>query len=267
MVGLVINNANLKLTTRLIYHVLRHTKNLNSYKLKRMCFSASASFGAGIVLAAISVASIKKVQKPSQMFFASIPIIFCIQQTAEGFLWLALTKPYFASLQQFMTYTFLFFAQVVWPLWIPFASLKLKREEENVLFQWLLVGIGLAVALYLGYCLITYPVEAKIIGHHITYLQEYPILFGSYGDLLYIIATVTPPLFSGVKKMWLLSITIIISYIITTILYVDYIVSVWCFFSSIISISVLIVMAEIKNPSKKKSKFYYRINPTKKTIV
>lgn len=223
-----------------------------------MCFSASASFGAGIVLAAISVATIKKVQKPSQIYFASIPIIFCVQQIAEGFLWLALTKPYFAPLQQVTTYTFLFFAQVVWPFWIPFASLKLKKEEENVLFQWILVVIGLSVALYLGYCLITYSVEAKIIGRHISYIQGYPIVFSTYGDLLYIIATVAPPLFSEIKKMWVLSITIVISYIITTIFYVDYIVSVWCFFSSIISICVLVVMDEIKNPSKKHSKYYSR---------
>ncbi|MFV5692569.1 DUF6629 family protein [Flavobacterium sp. LT1R49] len=223
-----------------------------------MYFSATTSFTAGIVLAAISVAVLKKVKKPSQIYFACIPIIFCVQQISEGFLWLALTKPYFAPLQQVSTYTFLFFAQVVWPLWIPFASLKLKKEEENVLFQWVLVVIGLSVALYLGYCLINYPVEAKIIGRHISYLQGYPIVFSSYGDLLYIIATVAPPLFSEIKKMWILSITIIISYIITTILYVDYIVSVWCFFSSIISISVLIVMNEIKNPSKKHSKYYSR---------
>jgi hypothetical protein len=223
-----------------------------------MYFSASASFGAGIVLAAISVAAIKKVQNPAQMYFASIPIIFCAQQIAEGFLWLALTKPFFAPLQQVTTYTFLFFAQVAWPLWIPFASLKLKKEEENVLFQWILVVIGLSVALSLGYCLVTYSVEAKIIGHHISYIQRYPIVFGSYGDLLYIIATIAPPLFSDIKKMWLLSLTIMISYIITTILYLDYIISVWSFFSSIISISVLIVMDEIKNPSKKDSKYYSR---------
>lgn len=221
-----------------------------------MCFSATTSFTAGIFLAAISIAAIKKVQKPSQIYFASIPIIFCVQQFSEGFLWLALTNPFFAPLQQVSTYTYLFFAQVIWPLWIPFASLKLEKEEENVLFQWVLVVVGLSVALYLGYCLVNYSVEAKIIGRHISYVQGFPRAFSIYGDLLYIIATVAPPLFSEIKKMLILSITIIISYIITTILYVDYIVSVWCFFSSIISVSVLIVMDEIKSPSKKYSKYY-----------
>ena len=94
----------------------------------------------------------------------------------------------------------------------------------------IILGIGMLVSLFLGYYLITYTVEAKIIGYHISYLQNYPIVYGGYGDLLYIIATIAPPLFSNIKKMWQLSITIIISYIITRILYVDYIVSVWCFF-------------------------------------
>jgi hypothetical protein len=246
---------------------LKYSYFLIHYKLKPMCFSASASFGAGIVLAAISIASIKKAQKPSQIYFASIPIIFCVQQVAEGFLWLALTKPVYAPLEHITTYIFLFFAQVVWPLWIPYATLKLEKEEKEKNFQRVLLGIGLLVSSFLGYCLVSYSVEAKIIGYHITYLQDYPIVFGGYGDLLYIIATIAPPLFSNIKKMWLLSITIIISYIITKIFYVDYIISVWCFFSSIISISILIIMDEIKNPSKKHSKYHYRSDHSKSTSI
>ena len=80
-----------------------------------MCFSASASFGAAIVLSAISVSTIKKTQQPSQLYFAIIPLIFCLQQISEGFLWLSLTNPSYASLQQPMTYIFLFFAQILWP--------------------------------------------------------------------------------------------------------------------------------------------------------
>ena len=58
-----------------------------------MCFSASASFGAGIVLTGIGVASIKKSDTRSKSLFASIPLIFGIQQITEGFLWLALSNP------------------------------------------------------------------------------------------------------------------------------------------------------------------------------
>ena len=55
-----------------------------------MCFSASASFGAGIVISTIGVVTLKKVSSPAHYYFALIPLFFAIQQFAEGFLWLAL---------------------------------------------------------------------------------------------------------------------------------------------------------------------------------
>ena len=96
-----------------------------------MCFSASASFGAGIVLSAIGIASIKKSETKPQLFFASIPLFFAVQQITEGFLWLALSKPDYALLRWPATYIFLFFAQVVWPFWVPFAILMLEKEQKQ----------------------------------------------------------------------------------------------------------------------------------------
>jgi hypothetical protein len=95
--------------------------------------------------------------------------------------------------------------------------------------------------------LVTFYVKANIIGQHISYQQDYPTVFNKYSGLLYIFATVLPPYFSSVKKVWILSVAIFISYIITTILYDDYIVSVWCFFASIISMLILWMMQEVNS--------------------
>lgn len=211
-----------------------------------MCFSAGASFTAGMVLSAIGIASIKKVQVRSQIPFAGIPLIFAIQQTFEGFLWLALTDPAYAYLEQFSTYTFLFFAQVVWPIWVPFSILILGAKEKRKTIEKILLAIGILVSLYLTYCLMTYTVQANAIGHHIAYRQDYPDSLSKYGGLLYIIATIIPPFFSAIKRMWTLGAAILISYIITTVFYEEYIVSVWCFFASIISISVYAIMWQIE---------------------
>ncbi len=209
-----------------------------------MCFSASASFGAGIVLSVVGVASIKKAQNTSQIAFASIPLIFSAQQITEGLLWLALSNHAFAPLQNISTYVFLFIAQIVWPFAVPLATLLLEKKESRKLIQKILVGIGAIVSLYLAYCLLSFNVEAKIIGYHISYEQDYPKALSKYGGVLYIIATIAPSIFSGIKRMWLLGTTILISYIITAIFYVDYIVSVWCFFASVISVAVYIIMRE-----------------------
>jgi hypothetical protein len=215
-----------------------------------MCFSAEASFGAGVVLSVIGVVSIKKAKSSSQIYFASIPLLFAVQQYTEGFLWLSLSNPTYAPLQQVTTYIFLFFAQVVWPVWVPFSIIKLKPKASRGILEKILVGIGTLVSLYLAYCLLTFPVEAEILGNHISYIQNYPAAISLYCGLLYIIATIAPPFFSPIRRMWMLGTSILISYIITTIFYTDYIVSVWCFFASIISIAVLAVLYELNHPSK-----------------
>lgn len=211
-----------------------------------MCFSASASFGAGILLSVISIASLKKVQQPSQIYFGCIPIIFCVQQITEGFLWLALTDSKYAYLQEVTTYSFLFFAQILWPVWIPFAFLQLERNSKYKNYQRLLLGLGVVVSLYLAYCLVYYPVAAKVMGSHISYLQGYPEKISTYGSFLYILVTVFPSFISGIKQMWLLGLIILISYCVTILFYVDYIISVWCFFASVISSMVWIILSKMR---------------------
>ncbi len=219
-----------------------------------MCFSVEASFGAGIVLSAIGVASIKKVQSPSQIVFASIPLIFSVQQITEGFLWLALSNPIYASLQQVTTYTFLLIAQIVWPVWVPLAILLAEKEDKRKTIQKLLVIVGVLLSSYMAYCLFSYNVHAKIIGYHISYEQNYPLALTLAGGVFYFIATIVPPFFSTIKRMRLLGIAILISYIITIVFYENYFVSVWCFFASVISILVFVIMNEIKKLDKKISK-------------
>ena len=114
----------------------------------------------------------------------------------------------------------------------------------------ILVIIGGVVSLYLAYCLLSFNVQAKVIGYHIAYGQDYPAGLSRYGGVLYMIATIVPPFFSPIKRMWTLGTAILISYIITTLFYTDYIVSVWCFFASVISIAVFIVMYQMNTPHK-----------------
>ena len=211
-----------------------------------MCFSATASFSAGVVLTAIGVAPIKKVQHPSQIMFAAIPLIFAVQQIAEGILWLALPNPAYLRTQVTFTYIFLFFAQVVWPLWVPVAILLLEKEDLRKRVQRYLVAAGVIVGLYLAWCLATFPVQANIVGYHVAYTLNFPSSLRNYGVVLYVLATIIPPFFSPIKRMWMLGVAIAISYIITAIFYEQYILSVWCFFASIISISVYVIMREIK---------------------
>ena len=53
----------------------------------------------------------------------------------------------------------------------------------------------------------------------------------------------------------MLGAAILISYIITAIFYEHYILSVWCFFSAILSVSVYLITLEIKGKYEVNAKF------------
>ncbi|MCH7411656.1 hypothetical protein MM239_19880 [Belliella sp. DSM 111904] len=210
-----------------------------------MCFSTSVSIGAGVVLTIVGVASIKKTHHNSQLLFSSIPLLFGVQQMAEGILWLTLPNLGYEITQKIFTYIFLFFAQFLWPVWVPISILLLEKKGTRKNIQKVLVGAGILVGIYLLYCLFTFHVEAKIVGHHIVYIQDYPSSLRIYGMLLYGLATILPPFFSHIKRMKLFGIAVIVSYAVSAIFYEHYILSVWCFFAAIVSLSIYAIMTNI----------------------
>ncbi|MBK9592625.1 MAG: hypothetical protein IPO32_14400 [Crocinitomicaceae bacterium] len=210
-----------------------------------MCFSANASFAAGIALTVIGIATVRKAKQPNQIAFASIPIIFAVQQFSEGILWLALTHPEYRFLKEEATYTFLFFAQVIWPIWVPWAIMILEKKEQRKRIQKIMLTISLTVTIYLLFCLFIFDVDARIGSNHIHYALDYPASIGKFGAMLYIFVTISPPYFSRVKGMWILATIILISYIITFIFYRDYLLSVWCFFSALISVVIYYIISKI----------------------
>ena len=93
-----------------------------------MCFSATASFGSGAVLAVIGVVTLKITRKPSHLVFAFIPVLFAIQQISEGFVWLSLQNNEYAKWQTIPIHIFMVFAHIVWPFWITLSAWLLEKQ-------------------------------------------------------------------------------------------------------------------------------------------
>jgi hypothetical protein len=215
-----------------------------------MCFSAEASFGAAAILTVIGIATIKKTNHKSQLWFASIPLVFGIQQFAEGVLWVTLPNPDQVGLQIAATYVFIFFAQVIWPFIVPFGVLMLDKKDERKRIQKILAGVGILVSVGLGYFLIAYDMKASTMGHHIAYDQNYPEIIYEFVALLYAAATIVSLFFSNVKRMWLLGVFIAISYLATLYFYEFHVLSVWCFFSSLISVYIYMLIRGVSGRRK-----------------
>ena len=79
-----------------------------------MCFSATASFSAGTVLLGLGTLALKSADRPRELMFAAIPLLFAIQQLTEGVIWL--TFRYDApQINRVMTQVYAFFSHVLWP--------------------------------------------------------------------------------------------------------------------------------------------------------
>src|SRR5436190_13225830 len=112
-----------------------------------MCFSAGASFGASAVLSLIGSAAIIKARTIPEGLFAGIPLIFSVQQLAEGMLWLSFKNTSLEAGQPFFVYTFLVFAMMLWPVWIPFTLRLLEKDSTRKKMMNVLLGIGVLVSL------------------------------------------------------------------------------------------------------------------------
>lgn len=211
-----------------------------------MCFSATASFGAGAILTVMGVASMKTATHPKQLPFAGIPLLFAAQQITEGFLWLSLSNSEYAMFKEPCTYLFLFFAQIFWPTWVPFAVLKLESNERKRKFLKIMVPVGVMVSLYFLSCMMIFPVDGVIEECHIFYTFGYPVIMTPIVSVFYAMATIGSLMVSSIKGMKLFGISVFVAYLVTGVFYLDFFVSVWCFFSAILSLIIVSVIYRLR---------------------
>jgi hypothetical protein len=216
-----------------------------------MCFSPEASFAGGVIIFSIGVATIRKVHKPSQLVFASIPLFFGIQQFVEGFLWLTIPRPEYGNAQKIGTTMFLIMAQVLWPIMIALSVLLMEENRKRKRILWALLAMGLTLSSYYAYCLIFYNVSPQIMGYHIQYTTDFPESLSMFAFTVYLIATITPLFVSSIKKTHLLGILMSVSCLVTAIFFTQYLTSVWCFFAALMSGVIYWILRD----SKKKFHF------------
>ncbi|MBI2428371.1 MAG: hypothetical protein HYV29_06170 [Ignavibacteriales bacterium] len=208
-----------------------------------MCFSLEASVAGGIVISSIGVASLKKVQTPNQTALASVPLVFGVQQFAEGVVWLAIGGPEYAHLERYGTYTFLFIARVLWPSLMPLAVLLMEESRKRKKILRVMLGMGLSVSLYYSYCIIFMNVSPNIAGHHIQYISDFPESLAVPVFVIYFLAGVPPLFVSSIKRTRLLGGLMFAACLVTGIFYTEYLTSVWCFFAAGVSVVVFWIVS------------------------
>ncbi len=210
-----------------------------------MCFSAEASFAASAAICAIGTLSVAKAKQARQLPFAGIPLIFSVQQAIEGLLWIALRNPEYAAWQSKATYSFLFFAQLFWPFWVPLATLLLETDPRRARILKGFLGLGILVSLYFAYRQIFHAAHARIDLHHITYDLDFPYHWVILAGTVYVIVTLAPPLISSVRRMAVFGVAMVFSFAISLLFYFNFVTSVWCFFAALVSVIIFYIVREL----------------------
>lgn len=209
-----------------------------------MCFSAGASFTAGTVIAVVGIATIFKVKKPGLRVFSVIPLIFALQQFAEGCLWLTLQDGGHLIIQKISTFVFLTAAVVIWPVVVPLSTLLAEEDSKRRKVLKVLLGIGVVISLYYAFFVFISGVTPQILTCHILYVTSAPKSLEIPTFMTYLAVTLIPLFVSSVKKMKLLGSLMFVSCVVAVIFYTKTVTSVWCFFAAILSVVIYLIIRE-----------------------
>lgn len=202
-----------------------------------MCFSATASFTAAAGLIIVGAVTARRARQRSELPFALIPMLFGVQQLIEGIIWLTLPDkaPW---LNAALTFFYSLFSHVLWPVYIPIATLMLEPIAWRRRILVAIAVAGGAVGLYLLYFLVNLPITSQAQGRHIAYLS--PHFYLTAVMMLYILGTCVSMLVSSHGRVRLFGLAAFIAYVVTYVFYTTWVISVWCFFAAVLSLIVLL---------------------------
>lgn len=207
-----------------------------------MCFSATASFISSAVLVTTGAVAMHRARKTPYYLLALIPLLFGIQQFSEGFVWLSLQQEQFTRYLQISAIGFVFFAWVIWPMYVPIAIRYLEPKVNKRKGMNYLVVVGLLLSGVLFYGLFWVGVAPEITGHSISYKIPVSKLAINILSVVYLVCTIVPQVISSQKRVWVLGFSTLVLFVIAKIFFAHALLSVWCMFCAISSLLVLYVI-------------------------
>jgi len=209
-----------------------------------MCFSIKSSFILGSVLITMGIIARIRVQKQLRMhLLATIPILFGIQQYAEGFVWLSLSTEFFASYGFIARTLFLSFAIIIWPVVSGLALYLIEPNRKHKQILLIPISIGCIIALYGIYPIFMQPTQATIVDHSILYIfYEPPFYLYSVYSICYLISTIAPLFISTVTGMRQAAVALSLAGLFAFLFKKATFGSIWCFFAAFLSLLILLLL-------------------------
>jgi len=197
-------------------------------------FFIVANFTLAGVLLVIGALTLKKVSRPAELVFASLPLLFGLHQFTQGLVWLGLYDMASTRTLHVASMLFVFYAQAILPFWVPLAIwlLEPRGSRRHSIAALLVVG-GLLMA-YVAWGLSQTPTQVFISHYSLVYFN--PHTEHLWVALVYVLTTcgslilsrsVAIQLFGWLNLIGLLAVYLIARYSFTAL---------WCLYAALVSV-------------------------------
>jgi len=197
-------------------------------------FFVVANFTLAGVLLVIGVLTLRKVSRPAELVFASLPLLFGLHQFTQGFVWLGLYHMVSPRTLHIASMLFVFYAQAILPFWVPLAIWLL--EPHGPRRQWIagLMVVGALLMAYVSWGLLQQPTQVFI--HHYSLVYFNPHTRHPWVAFIYVLTTcgslvlsrsVAIQLFGWLNLLGLLLVYLVAQYSFTAL---------WCLYAALVSV-------------------------------
>lgn len=226
-----------------------------------MCFSATASFSTAAALTPVGLLAVRLARRRPEperwLPLAALPLLFALQQTFEGLVWLGLGRGAAPASLRLVALAYLAMAYALWPVWIPWSALRLCGAGCAPWRRRLirgLAGLGLVLAGLLWLPLLWDPGRITPV-QRLGSIDYQAIVPGSAQvshllvSLIYGALIVLPLLLAPQRRLWLLAAALALAFAAAQLAYLHAFSSVWCYFSAVLSVLVVWILAARPAPS------------------
>ena len=234
-----------------------------------MCFSATVSYSAAVVLVSTGVYAVQQARRlsPPYLLWALIPVLFGVQQAFEGGVWQALTAGNANAVVPFAL-GFHFFSHFLWLWWLPLCSYLVEPDQTSKigkLRKRVIGGCAIfgAFAGALVYSVMLFHPEWMSVAvreHSIIYdfVVPYNITIPYFSSIhipitpvmLYGLTILVPLLSSSHRLIRIFGVLVALSMVLASAAYNEAFVSVWCFFAAVLSLYLVYMIRHLVAVSK-----------------
>jgi hypothetical protein len=202
-----------------------------------MCFSPEADFTAGVLVAGVGVATLRRVRARRELIVGALPLLFGVHQLTEGFVWLGLRGQVSSGVGAAATEAYIVYAHAVLPAIVPLGFALLEPDRRHRRWIWPLACLGLVLGIYLLWQVTAYPVGARPLANCVDYTTHAPndVLIVA----LYVLATCGPALISSRRYLRWFGLVSLAGVIATALVRADELTSLWCLYVALVSVLIL----------------------------